>query len=241
MRHRISLGVLLALGVLPTQAFASEWTWNHPGMHGGNGMLDVSVLQRTGKDWAPGDWKGECSGPASNGVDRENNQLFQGFATFGIAYTNAILCTNSNALNGWTVNKFKYQVLDISNQNDQRGSWQSYGDWAVNAYKALCPDGYAVTGIAQTTNSRASKVLCSKISVTKQTSCSSVTNSVWLRSGQFSDWWGWSLNEYYGDGTYVGQDWNPGFYKASCPEDTYVAGIAAAASVRTYGILLCCH
>src|SRR3954454_2562515 len=122
--------LLGAYGLLTTPSFASSWQWQHPGIHGGNGMLNVSVQTRKNVDWAPNNWKGECSGRAANGVDPVGTELFQGFANglhdgglWGDIYmfANAILCTNADQMNGrWTVDKFNYVTLDIYNMDDQR-------------------------------------------------------------------------------------------------------------------------
>jgi hypothetical protein len=230
----------LSFGLLASQAFASGWRWNHPGFHGTNGMLPVSVLTKTNRDWAPGFWKGECSGRDFSGYDPVGARVLQGIATGPSPhFANAILCTNSDEANGrgWTVDKFNYVVLDIFRGNDQRGSWQQYGDWAPYEYKAECPDGYAVTGIAQTPyqNSDVTHALCSKISVPRPTSCSTVSAG--------NDRFGWSVGAYYGDWSFYGQDWNYGFYKMSCPANTYVAGVGVfpANAIRFADTLLCCQ
>jgi hypothetical protein len=231
--------LLGSYGLLSTPSFAA-WSWAAPSFHGGNGMLGTDILTKLMQDWAPYNWKGECSGRASNGIDLVGTRLFEGFSTNYdhsnpvIDWTNAILCTNADEMNGfgWTVDKFDYVVLDIYDHNDQRGSWQMYGDWSPNAYKAECPDGYAVTGLAQTPvgGSATTRVLCSKISTTP-TSC-------WVTS---SDNFGWSVGAWYNDYTFFSADWNYGNYKTSCWADTYVAGVSFGTYQHNPAYLLCCQ
>jgi hypothetical protein len=235
---------LIGSYALTTTPALAAWTWQHPGIHGGNGMLNTTILTRKNVDWAYGNWKGECSGKASNGIDPVGTELFEGFATNfdtgGLlgdytSWTNAILCTNADKMNGWgwTIDKFSYVVLNVYNQNDQRGSWQQRGDWYPNYYKGLCPDGYAVNGLAQTpvNNADTTSVLCSKISLAHPSAC-------WVST---ADEFGYSVGEYYGDYGLSGQDWNYGNYKTSCWADTYVAGIAFSTFDHDPRALLCCQ
>jgi len=243
----VTAASLLGFTLLTSHSFAASWDWQHPGIHGGNGMLDVTIQTRKNVDWAPNNWKGECSGTVK-GRDPVGTALFQGFAnglnsgsvfTKSYFYANAILCTNADKMNGlgWTIDKFNYVVLDAYDHDDQRGSWQAYGDWAPGSYKAECPDGYAVTGFAQTPtgNSDVTKVLCSKISVRHPSYCRTA----------IGDEFGSSVAELYDDYTLNGQDWNYGYTKQSCPADTYVAGIGMTAwyspAMHTPGALLCCY
>jgi hypothetical protein len=207
-------------------------------------MLAYSILARTGADWAYGLWKGECSGRDSGGYDPTGARLLEGVAEIpGIppAYTNAILCTNSDEMNGrgWTLDKFNYVVLNVDSQNDQRGSWQIHGDWAEYRYKGLCPDGYAVTGLAQTPSnvSAVKRVLCSKISLARPQQCWTVGAFI----GDYGDDWGKSVGDEYGVYDFYGQDWNYGHWKASCPADTYVAGVGVYNFSHTADTLLCCY
>ena len=108
-----------------------------------------------------------------------------------------------------------------------------YGDWAYGKYKGECPDGYAVTGLAQTPVSDAdiTTVLCSTISVPHPTSCWTTLN----------DEFGSSVAQFYQNYTFNGQDWNFGYIKTSCWADTYVAGISVAPWDHEPRELLCCQ
>lgn len=239
-----AVAAFFTFALLTSNAFAA-WQWQHPGFHGGDGMLDVTLLTKKKVDWARNNYKAECSG-AVNGRDPVGTRLFQGFSTGYSAggvfsssyfYANSILCTSGDQMNGWTVDKFNYVVLEAYNHDDQRGSWQQYGDWAPGNYKAECPDGYAVTGLAQTTggNSDITKVLCGKISVPHPSYCRTAVG----------DEFGSSVADLWNDYTFNGQDWSYGYTKQSCPADTYVAGVGMnawySAAMHAPSALLCCY
>lgn len=74
------VGCFLGSGAVTVPSLASDWVeWQHPGFHGGNGMLDVSVLTRKNVDWAPNRWKLNVAG----GVSCNNGPRRAGSSTRG--------------------------------------------------------------------------------------------------------------------------------------------------------------
>jgi len=188
-------------------AIAHADTWRRAGFHGGNTRL------YTGDgDWFPGDWKGECGGTTqvASGV---SSNLYYGFGQAGCgdgnSYLNNLLCTNDNTANyTYTVNQANGTTLNVWGHNDIRDN--SLGDWSAGNYKAVCPAGWIVTGLAQTSqlqNARLAGVRCSATGMSGYKNCA------------VHSW-----NEPLG----FRGDWDPGWYKMQCNAGEFIKGIAVA-------------
>ena len=99
------------------------------------------------------------------------------------------------------------------------------GDWANGSYKAQCAYGQPVTGLAEDpSEGHAHSVLCGSDSTApqfQQNTCHGVAFDPG-NNDQASD-----------------PDWDPGFYKAQCRFNEFVAGVSQSLSGAVNGILCC--
>ncbi len=158
-------------------------------------------------DWAPNLLKGECaSGRRVLGVSR--------------------IPTGNNSIRNLFCEEDPHQnpgnlTLDITSGNDRRSS--TGGDWDVGFVKAQCPDGSAVTGVAQTTGGIVRRVRCGPQALGSVTdSCETKT----FASGNMRD----SLE---------GSEWSPGDYKGQCGGSGDVVGISKDGNGKPRSVLCC--
>lgn len=195
---------------------AHAYSWVAPGFHGGDGRL------YTGDgDWAKNDWKGECGGTTKvlEGISVNPYYGQQEWSVYP-SFANSVLCTDENQ---FRVSQGAGVTLDVWGRNDIRGSYSSF-DWAYGNYKAECPDSYAITGIAQTSNSHDSgiaKVRCSYTNMGGFHGCSLVTWPNFPRADTSI------CSDMNGEGGYR-PDWAVNYCKLSCGNGRFMKGLAVS-------------
>jgi hypothetical protein len=160
-------------------------------------------------EWASNLLKGECNfGPGGFGTSLVGVSRVIG----GNRPTKKIFCSTSVSFNSGT-------TLDFSTRDDRRSTMS--GEWDAGFVKGECPQGQALTALAQTLSGVVKKARCAPIAVTTD-SCEKVTLS---NGDQRQSIWG--------------GDWSVGDFKAQCADPLVATGVSRDDDGKVRALLCC--
>lgn len=184
--------------------------------NGGTAASDVSWHN----DWDPSRGKVTCPGV---GADSSHVNVGEGLVGISVDPSNgqghAALCRPRMSFNGSAPT-----LITLDQRNDIRRTqhWsQNSGDWDPNFYKLECGSGEYASGVSQDANGQFHGILCTRADNGKL-----FTSSCEVR--------------YFGDPSSIASDWSPGYQKADCDWDEYVAGVSFSTGGLNPHALLCC-
>lgn len=189
-------------------------------------------LYDDGHDWAEGSWKGECG---------QNTKVLSGVSVTPAAasswrdteYAHKVICTSSNLPIDQSDNlSLAFWVSDV------RPDGGVNGNWGEGLYKAECPLGYAITGLAQHEWQGFDAEISNKNEGWVQTGvarCSRVTGMTGVSNCESHDFRNHDVREANSEG---GHDWDRGYIKGQCGPGRFMKGIATG-GYRPVAILCC--
>jgi hypothetical protein len=180
-------------------------------------------------DWAPGDYKAQCSsGGPTMGLSALGPVSGSGGAPGGGAQAHSTLCKSPNS--------GSFPFSDTSGSPSQVQTFYSSdsagygarGDWDHGFYKGECSQGFVI-GVAQRTDRRMDKILCSYPCIDDGMSASTNINNCTVRT-------------FPGDNPSGLPDgnWDPGSYKLACDPGKVMVGISSYPVSHNPHAILCC-
>jgi hypothetical protein len=165
-----------------------------------------------GRDWAVGDYKGEC------GTTTDTGQALLGMSAYtgGVHQAHAVECSTRGVP---ITPSFCYARRIPPNRQG------TSDDWDPGYYKASCAINEFVLGVSQSSAGALTGVLCCPGGTVLHNGC---TTQVLYNQNS---------SAYYSNG---GADWDAGYDKAQCPAGQYVAGVSALSST-SQGVLYAPH
>jgi hypothetical protein len=168
-------------------------------------------------DWAPNQYKAEC------GV---NDWVIGLSASPETGRAHSALCSYQGNVNSKLLNPAWTTAVDFSTTTTNRDG--SVADWDYGFFKGECATNEAVTGVAQTTDGKLTKVLCTRMYDRK------VSGACYPRI--------FETGENRGNTTGT-TDWAFGYYKGQCDSPTsttVVKGVSRVTSTGQAHAILCC-
>lgn len=172
-------------------------------------------------DWDPGRGKVTCPGI---GADASHVTFGEGLVGISIDPSSgdqghAALCKPRMSFTGSAPTSI---TLDQLTSVQRTYHWsQNSGDWDQGFYKLECGDEEYASGVSQDAGGRFHGILCTKANNGKVFS-----NACEVR--------------HFGDPSSIASDWSPGYQKADCAWDEYVAGVSFYTSWLVPHAVLCC-
>jgi hypothetical protein len=170
-------------------------------------------------DWAPGQYKSECS--TADWVVGLSSTPFTNRA-------HSALCAYDGNVNSKLLNPSFSVPVDFSTSSVSRDTTALVGDWDPNYFKGECAFNEAVTGVAQDTSGKLTKILCTRM----------------YEEASFLGCYPRIFSPGDNRGNTAGEpDWAPGYHKGQCDgpaESTMIRGISRHPQTGEAHAILCC-
>lgn len=158
---------------------------------------------------------GTCNGSTANGCWSLYNERPEGYT---------YVASGLSVPTGWTNYFFVGNAPHLFTSDNYGFSWSPIGDWAVNNYKANCPQGYPVIGISKSASTTTTlAVRCGTRQVQTGSAAGCYSRTVGQAENRGSP----------------GYDWASGRFKTDCAPNEFVQGIAQTTSGQISAILCC--